>query len=157
MKTEKSIIVEISELKQMQQKGFIGWSKYLLPYCQEYFDVGYSIAHIQNKLIEVHDLKVSSDTLNRLRVKYRSKKEIDNSDQTNSIPYSPVKSEISIEQKKVEEEKIQPSEEEVLKDLVDAYNNHRLSRTQRKDPLDDLIAKQQRDKLLREQQAPPNE
>jgi hypothetical protein len=70
---------------------------------------------------------------------------------------SPVKSEVPIEQKKVGEENIQPSEEEALKDLVDAYNNHRLSRTQRKDPLDDMIAKQKRDRLLREQQAPPNE
>jgi hypothetical protein len=50
-KSNNVIVVDIEEIKQMKQKGFIGWSKYLLPYCRQYFDAGYSIAQVKDKLI----------------------------------------------------------------------------------------------------------
>jgi hypothetical protein len=48
--------------------------KILTPYCREYFDAGYSIALIQSKLIELHELRVSITTFNRLLLQYRKHK-----------------------------------------------------------------------------------
>ncbi len=134
----------MNELKQMKNKGFVGWSKYLLPYCEEYFDVGYSIAYIKVKLIELHDLEVSSGTLTILRTKYRN---IEKGAKTCHIQSKSTaikqKNEIAKQEPVVNEEDI----EKVFKD-IEAFNNQLV---ERKDPLDDLIAKQKQEKLQKEQ------
>ena len=137
-------MVDMDELKQMKNKGFVGWSKYLLPYCEEYFDVGYSIAYIKDKLIEIHDLKVSSGTLTILRTKYRN---IEKNAKTVNAKSKPVviehKNEIAKQELVMNKEDI----EKVFKD-IEAFNNQLV---ERKDPLDDLIAKQKMEKLQKEQ------
>jgi hypothetical protein len=96
MEKSNNVIVDIDEIKQMKQKGFIGWSKYLLPYC-EYFDAGYSTAQVKDKLITKYGFDLSNETLSRIRLKYRRL--------SGTMPaiVSPVKSEAPIEQKKVGE------------------------------------------------------
>lgn len=134
----------MNELKQMKNKGFVGWSRYLLPYCEEYFDVGYSIAYIKDKLIELHDLEVSSGTLTILRTKYRN---IDKDAKTVNAKSKPVviepKNEIANQELVINKEDI----EKVFKD-IEEFNNQLV---ERRDPLDDLIAKQKQDKLQKEQ------
>lgn len=65
---------DIEEIKRMQKHRYIGWSKYLLPYCQNYFDKDLSLRFIKNKLIELYEMEVSVDTLESLRNKYKKEK-----------------------------------------------------------------------------------
>ncbi|MGX7689390.1 hypothetical protein ACWA1C_19650 [Flectobacillus roseus] len=144
MKTGKRTMVDMNELKQMKNKGFVGWSKYLLPYCEEYFDVGYSIAYIKDKLIELHDLEVSSGTLTILRTKYR------NIEKDAKTAHIQAKSTAIKQKNEIEKQGVVVNKEDIEKVFkdIEAFNNQLV---ERKDPLDDLIAKQKMEKLQKEQ------
>ena len=60
---------DIEELKRMQKGKYLGWSKYLGPYCQKYFDAEFSLKFIKQKLKELYDMDVSVDTLRAMRNK----------------------------------------------------------------------------------------
>ena len=60
---------DIEELKRMQKGKYLGWSKYLGPYCQKYFDADFSLIFIKQKLKELYDMDVSVDTLRAIRNK----------------------------------------------------------------------------------------
>lgn len=137
-------MVDMNELKQMKNKGFVGWSKYLLPYCEEYFDVGYSIAYIKDKLIELHDLEVSSGTLTILRTKYR------NIEKDAKTAHIQAKSTAIKQKNEIEKQGVVVNKEDIEKVFkdIEAFNNQLV---ERKDPLDDLIAKQKMEKLQKEQ------
>ena len=137
-------MVDMNELKQMKNKGFVGWSKYLLPYCEEYFDVGYSIAYIKDKLIELHDLEVSSGTLTILRTKYR------NIEKDAKTAHMQAKSTAIKQKNEIEKQGVVVNKEDIEKVFkdIEAFNNQLV---ERKDPLDDLIAKQKMEKLQKEQ------
>ncbi len=60
---------DIEELKRMQKGKYLGWSKYLRPYCQKYFDAELSLKFIKQKLKELYDMDVSVDTLRAIRNK----------------------------------------------------------------------------------------
>jgi len=137
-------MVDMDELKQMKNKGFVGWSKYLLPYCEEYFDVGYSIAYIKDKLIELHDLEVSSGTLTILRTKYR------NIEKDAKTAHIQAKSTAIKQKNEIEKQGVVVNKEDIEKVFkdIEAFNNQLVERT---DPLDDLIAKQKMEKLQKEQ------
>lgn len=62
-------IESIEELKRMQKRKYLGWSKYLGPYCQKYFDAGFSLKFIKEELKELYDMDVSVDTLRAIRNK----------------------------------------------------------------------------------------
>ena len=134
----------MNELKQMKNKGFVGWSRYLLPYCEEYFDVGYSIAYIKDKLIELHDLEVSSGTLTILRTKYR------NIEKDAKTAHIQAKSTAIKQKNEIEKQGVVVNKEDIEKVFkdIEAFNNQLV---ERKDPLDDLIAKQKMEKLQKEQ------
>ncbi len=162
MEIDKNIIVDIDEIKQMKQKGFIGWSKYLLPYCEGYFNAGYSIVHIKDKLIVKYQFDVSISTLNRLLLKYRR---MGKSIKPSPSPLSnnPVKSDVSVEQKidvekevgKEESDSFSLPSNKAMEELFNEYNSSRFF--ERKDPLDDLIAKQKMEKLRKKQGEVRNE
>lgn len=137
-------MVDMNELKQMKNKGFVGWSRYLLPYCEEYFDVGYSIAYIKDKLIELHDLEVSSGTLTILRTKYR------NIEKDAKTAHIQAKSTAIKQKNEIEKQGVVVNKEDIEKVFkdIEAFNNQLV---ERKDPLDDLIAKQKMEKLQKEQ------
>jgi hypothetical protein len=60
-------IENIDELKRMQKGKYLGWSKYLGRYCQQYFDAGLSLKFIKQQLKELYDMDVSVDTLRAIR------------------------------------------------------------------------------------------
>jgi hypothetical protein len=65
-------IIGIEEIKKMKANRFIGWSEHLIPFCEKYFNAGFSLSHIKVELLSLYQIDVHINTIKKMRYKYRA-------------------------------------------------------------------------------------